>query len=732
MNFIIIEPFEKLSNLWIAALNNEHTIYPVLINEDTTIIDIIENLNSKKDESNFKNTIILINVAIPLQSSTKLMEDGVELIQRIRCQLQLKNAIVPYSTFTLDSILKKSESNFILTAPGCYYMQFPYFDIEEIIGLKPLEDLSFIKPYILPAIKLGKGRHSLANFAAMLSLAKIELKGQKKDAEKALIDFLIIQDNNKVLKELSNFQDNVIYKMLHFYYFKAYNKGTLPKIKVTKIVNKGIILDDLADKGWQHIIGSILYNNASDLMIAPLVIENNKIEVDKTFDALKNKIIADKPYYLLLDLRLNDEEGVYDLKDLDGYKLLQLIKKDLQLAPLPVIMFTASTNAETTKMLLEAGAETVWTKPGIDEGLNKAELIRRYNKLKSIINDVNSKYDLPTGIEVRFNTLEGNLSLEQQAIGFIEYLNNIAFRCSLVDFTNDASFPDFNNYTDIVCDTNFLLSDNMHINFYETFTNFYKLTCLLKNKKTEHTLTFTENTKGKKSETIKQEFAKIVVVNSVWDELYNKAKLVHKDKGLWKRASLVLIVLRNLFKDKKIRTEINFINEYCDDDLNVKTWKIKTDMVLPNRKHADDFIVDEVERILNNKEFIVSNSNLTSELLKTKDTLEIAISDAIRINSNKKIEAEATLKGYDFCKVKNKYNTAAQHIAEAINSLPGSNNYRKCTIITADTKVLILTNETLHGIDKLPNKIVACTSDITKYTIMNYEDFNAKLNNIIL
>ena len=71
---------------------------------------------------------------------------------------------------------------------------------------------------------------------------------------------------------------------------------------------------------------------------------------------------------MLLDLRLENEKDFRNVLDYSGGKLLLKLKN--KFITLPVIIFTASNKAETLRQLIGAGAEYVYTKEGIDDGLN--------------------------------------------------------------------------------------------------------------------------------------------------------------------------------------------------------------------------------------------------------------------------------------------------------------------------------------------------------------------------
>src|SRR5690606_25177038 len=84
---------------------------------------------------------------------------------------------------------------------------------------------------------------------------------------------------------------------------------------------------------------------------------DNQFDLLNTKNELKKTIDNFKPHLILLDLRLNDEEGKKELTELGGFQLLKHLKSDDCLKGLPVIMFTASSNAETIKELITNGAE---------------------------------------------------------------------------------------------------------------------------------------------------------------------------------------------------------------------------------------------------------------------------------------------------------------------------------------------------------------------------------------
>jgi CheY-like chemotaxis protein len=302
--------------------------------------------------------------------------------------------------------------------------------------------------------------------------------------------------------------------------------------------------------------------------------------IDERLSASKNPtqitleaiIRLKRPHLILLDLRLKDELGDKKLEDLGGYKILKYIKSKSSLKGLPVIMFTASTSADNVKKLSAAGAEYVWTKPGIDEALSPEEVVARYEQLIA-------------AIRTAFTKFEGNINLESRSdveasrTAIFQKLEYIQYRALL----NESIVPslDFNKFSDIFIDTN-VMEQNA-----KSICNVFKLSQLCS--KSAHSITIAAD-----KHVLLQ--PRIIFHNRVIDEIVRHSKKGKSRKPFfWKMALIAYDVLQNLFQSGQIRTEYN--------SLEGQPPKPSGRLLSVEPKPADPFLVDEIIRIASGRWF---------------------------------------------------------------------------------------------------------------------------------
>jgi hypothetical protein len=236
-------------------------------------------------------------------------------------------------------------------------------------------------------------------------------------------------------------------------------------------------------------------------------------------------------------------------------------------------MFTASSNAETIKRLIDSGAEAVWTKPGIDENLNTQQIIDRYEMLLRYVGNIFSKYDGLTKLESGQDVEESRLQILQK----IEY---IKYRAKLNNLQRTRHY--FNEFTDIFIDTNVVLEDA------EVICNIYKLARICG--KTQHTISvngtdFTVST------------PKLVFHNFVIDEIIHWSKAVDQGKRyFWKVGLLAYDIVRGLFQEDLVRTEYNSFKMGSDSP---EHMFMRTD----RNSYADPVLKKEIIRLVSSQRF---------------------------------------------------------------------------------------------------------------------------------
>lgn len=594
------------------------------------------------------DTIIIINAEAKIKGEALQDSKAIELIYWFQCKYNLKNPIVVFSVFSLNHQLRRNPNHFVLVSPGCYfYEEIPV--LNDSYKPKPLSAFDDLKPFLKPKIDeiLGTFRHRYANYSGMALM--LEAAGIKPE------DFETLQKNER----FSTFVNSLDYAILTTYFGRNSNPSTL-ELKGKKRI---LLVDDMAEEGWLPILGKIIYEDAKSKKLDFVKVKTNANGWDEslTQEELEVKIKSHTPHLILLDLRLGDEQGSKPIQELGGYKLLTFLKNDPIYKGVPVIMFTATTKADTVKTLLQAGANAVWTKPGIDEGLSQKDIVERYEQLVTLIDATFNEFEnLDLGLDENSKVV---ISFEEVRTHFYKKLDWIRYR---IELSQNPIVTNFDDYTDIIVDTNFFISGDIsqsRLNFEKTFINIFSLAHIFKDRRTEHCFEVNSTT------IVSKKFPKIVLLNSILDEILSFAKTYKGEKpNVWKRSLLAFTVLRTLFDKKLLRTELVYLNG------NKPSTALSTpgDNTIPalslnvsqsSTIDADDLIVIEVKHIVKGEEFEIKNN------VKLKFT-------------------------------------------------------------TSDPKVLVLTNEKDKA-GKIPYKVKATISDPSKFDIFNIEQFNTEMDIIL-
>ncbi|MFY9620498.1 MAG: response regulator [Pyrinomonadaceae bacterium] len=332
-------------------------------------------------------TVILINMEANFGVNLRQSHEIVDLAYWLRCKYGLENPIVFYGLQSISYLLRAVPGNFILVSPGCYHMRLPLSaeDLARIPTLEPLTSFNSLRPYLKPRINLGQTRHHYANYVGMVLMMLLAQQIWKKPTD-------LITSTNPLYKKLEEFLRSLDYPLMGSYFnltIKPVGAPTPIRVECPATPGAILLIDDLAD-GWLPILSQMLFGSTDDQRMASLALHqsghaNQTLDFKKACAELTSYIGNQKPHLILLDLRLAGDEDETELENFAGYQLLKFIKNDAGYKGVPVLIVTASSNAENVKGLLNAGAEGVWTKPGIDEGLSAAGNLQRYEELIKLI-----------------------------------------------------------------------------------------------------------------------------------------------------------------------------------------------------------------------------------------------------------------------------------------------------------------------------------------------------------
>ncbi len=593
--YIIIDSYKSYADKLLTQLDGSGSVNLIIdSSQHESVSDIFEifAVMIKKDST----ITILVNADTKMKSSDQNILD---IILWVRCKLESFNPIVVYSTSTLQVILRKQPENYFLISEGCVFKPATSIssEIAEIKALNPVTELESLKPFIKPKVDeiLSANKHRIANYAAMAMMLNIAKQVYDKPHD------------NQIMK--GSFHRFYSYrKSLDYYLLSSYYGLEKPILNnEDKVMLKGenskriLIVDDLASDGWQILISQMLYGKPDASEVANVKIyTTSKDEFDeaKSKLELEKQIKKHKPHLILLDLRLCDESGRVYPEKLGGYKLLKFLKASTDYKGVPVIMFTASTNAQTVKILIDSGAYCVWTKPGIDEELSVDGITKRYGQLLFFVNKVFSDFDTRNLASLNNNEKTNKTSSFEEMRGKLLNLTHyLKYRGELHKMKSQGHY--FNSFTDIFIDTNSLMSgvnfnNDKSVDFATTILNIYKLAQICGTQ--QHTI----SVNGK---VIEMDIPKLVVLNFVLDEVIEKTKIVDNfQPKSWKRALLGYSIIRALFdNDKNVRTEFCFV-----DNAGIPKTRLQ---VPASRHYADPVIIEEIVRIISGDDFVLKQGS---------------------------------------------------------------------------------------------------------------------------
>jgi CheY-like chemotaxis protein len=546
------------------------------------------------------DTTVLVNAEARLSGGHRQAQQPVELVFWLRGRYKLHNTIVFYSVQSTGQLLKAKPENLILLSPGCYHLRLPISkqQLKEIINLKPLKDLNSLKLYLKLRINLRQTRHTYANYAGMNFMSNIAAQVHDSDVSKLL-------DNRRhQFSEFYRFRNSLEYFILGTYFdlekIDEIDGETKESLKIDGRISQSkkiLLVDDLADKGWSNVISKMIYGTVNDPRFCSIethVEEGGRklFDLNRLKQELIEKIGEHKPHLVLLDLRLDKEEGKRALEQLGGYKLLEHIKAHDCFKGVPVVMFTASSNAENVKELLGAGAEAVWTKPGIDEGLSSEAMIGRYLQFASLVisifspdygplNQINDNYDLNFDIN--------GLDFEYVRNLLFKKLDLIKYRLKLYSGAEVSGvIPEpYKSVDAIYIDANVFLDDHA---YSDTICSVYKLALMT----ADSQFRYRDGT-GE----VTAPLPKVVVMNSIFDEVIKIAKTSEyrpmawakgpaKNELLYLRATLSQLILKQMFTDRLVRTELDRRSSSPQSKLTNPKENV----------YADGYILDEVADLL--------------------------------------------------------------------------------------------------------------------------------------
>lgn len=359
------------------------------------------------------DSIIQIDYCITLNDDHRL-----KLVKCLRL-LDVDNPIIFSAYFNLLQKIKEDSSFLILLSKGVFFIELPKelsFVLNNTIEFEKANKQNLV-PFFRSELDLQAIRHDLAN---KWGIERIKLITQSTAISLnyyyELISYLNPKINSKDKKNLIS---------------KLSVKFTSLKVKFSKTKPTIIFYDDCAEE-WGPALKDIFGVNFH--FFSPKNVNE---------DALFQKIEELKPTSILLDLRLKNEKEISsDPKVFSGAKTLTKIKESY--FTLPIIMFTATNKAESVRELLRIGADYVWTKEGIDNGIDDYYTWQNLVNLLYIIDNNHFKF----------------ITEEQKSIFEIECkINNFKYNRSFEESIKKIKL----HHDTIVVDTNFFINQPEHL-----------------------------------------------------------------------------------------------------------------------------------------------------------------------------------------------------------------------------------------------------------------------------
>lgn len=518
---------------------------------------------------------IFINIEGEFDKAKRQEQKGVEILMWLRCKYKICNPVILYSFQSNQQLLKAKPEHLIINSEGCYHFQLPY-DFNKIKDgeFKGLEKKDWVglRKYLKTAFDIDQIKHSSANWFGMIILLAV-LNALNED-----INQNILNDNNgeesfiEYANSLEFFLLDSFFSLSKIDIDNSIIKEVLKLKKETidlrlKILNTKpyiLFIDDMAKKGWAKLLCYSIFGNEKDdnFKVSESLSET---DISKIYKKVENEIKNQRTDIVLLDLRLKNETGKQELSNLDGFKLLIRIKN--KFPGLPVIITSASNDGKTFKSLIKEKAESIWTKPGIQEQMDLYKSLLRFKDLLEQIHHAHFKFS-----KVDF----------KDKVKVIEKIDWIKYRLFLYDKDfNELKHESISNFTDIFIDTNFLLTltektdDKIsEINLAESIGNLYKLAYL---------------TTDFKKKFFVVDRCKVIIMNVIIDELLKKSKNVFGDVS--KAGQFAYSIIMQMFSENIIHTEINKYN--LSGDKYLRELKDPKENV-----YADGFILDELGNYL--------------------------------------------------------------------------------------------------------------------------------------
>lgn len=379
---------------YILIEDKYHSIKPLLTEDKPEIVtgesltEIVEKIVALSLDP---FDIIIINCeSVFADNDSQVDFRGVELLKWLRVHLKICNRIIMASFLNREFLLQKTPQDYILFAPGNYFLLLPFTN-DELNTLKRNSSnvkseeilVEYYKPFVFPDFNILDISHSFSNDFGLHLLDEF--------FQKEILELPITKDS----RNLSFSKAKLLYKidtendLARIVELKKLRNRVNELIKEKTVVH----IDDKGADGWFALIKK-LFDKDNVKGILPEIADNGtEINLISTIEKIKRK----KPNIIFLDLRLlGDREINLSIPETSGALLLEEIRK--WNPSIPVLLTSATDRLKSLEILskIPYSINGVWTKPRVEKaGFSTLSVVENlFLKTEALIKESNDEIGL--------------------------------------------------------------------------------------------------------------------------------------------------------------------------------------------------------------------------------------------------------------------------------------------------------------------------------------------------
>jgi response regulator of citrate/malate metabolism len=210
-----------------------------------------------------------------------------------------------------------------------------------------------------------------------------ELESQKANLEQEKQQWLMWQKFMEA-RNANNAPNNVIT------IGKGYFDGIEEKMVALRTRKPRIIyVDDMAEEGWASVLRRMIYGNDTKNYNLLTPICPQKEDTPESIVLKIQEANINETDMLILDLRLKDERGYFEPSELSGFRVLELLQK--QIFSCPILIITASNKVWSLKKAFNGNVVSFWIKAGMEQYDNDKAFVQNYIDLVEVFYSLTSE-----------------------------------------------------------------------------------------------------------------------------------------------------------------------------------------------------------------------------------------------------------------------------------------------------------------------------------------------------